>query len=388
MSIAIVAIAYNRVNSLNRLLKSLNDAYYPSDDIPLIISIDKSNTDEVERFADDFLWKHGPKKVKKHDKNLGLKKHILEQGQELDNFDAIIILEDDVIVSPAFYCYALQSVKKYASNTDIAGISLYSFPLNNYTNYPFCALKDSNDVFFMNIAQSWGEIWMKKSWLSFYEWFLNNESFEPSDRIPAQLFNWKQSWLKYHNRYCSEKNKYFVYPYHSFSSNCGDLGIHAQKCYNTFQTSMQLSVEGDMKFPNSPEYGICYDCFFENKALYKVLGLSESTCCLDLNCYRTPTNNQRYWLTLKKEPYAVIKSYGLKYKPIEMNVIMGLPGSDIYLYDLSQTASPPSSSFPFGYILYMYRINDLFNLIRRYGFNAIARELKEKIIRKIKLWKI
>ena len=39
---AIIVIAYNREESLKRLLTSLNNAIYESDDITLIISIDKS----------------------------------------------------------------------------------------------------------------------------------------------------------------------------------------------------------------------------------------------------------------------------------------------------------------------------------------------------------
>ena len=66
MDIAIIAIAYNREQSLQRLLTSLNAARYPEKDVTLIISIDKSDTDIVERAADAFVWKHGTKRVKKH----------------------------------------------------------------------------------------------------------------------------------------------------------------------------------------------------------------------------------------------------------------------------------------------------------------------------------
>ena len=60
-NIAIVTVAYNRVKSLSRLLNSLLCA--DIDNAPLIISIDKSNTNEVERYANDFIWPYGEKKV-------------------------------------------------------------------------------------------------------------------------------------------------------------------------------------------------------------------------------------------------------------------------------------------------------------------------------------
>ena len=82
-SIALVVIAYNRKDSLHRLLQSLDNAIYDEVSIPLYISIDKSNTDEVERFADEHSWRHGKKTVVKHERNLGLRAHVLEQGRLL-----------------------------------------------------------------------------------------------------------------------------------------------------------------------------------------------------------------------------------------------------------------------------------------------------------------
>ena len=57
MNIAIVCVAYNRTDSLKRLLTSLEQAYYATP-ATLIISIDKSNTDVVEQFADNYHWLH------------------------------------------------------------------------------------------------------------------------------------------------------------------------------------------------------------------------------------------------------------------------------------------------------------------------------------------
>lgn len=98
-----VAIAYNRVNSLKRLLNSLQKAYYDEDvNVPLIISIDKSDTEDVLRLANEFHWNHGDKRVLSHAENLGLKAHVLSQGKLLEEFDAIVVLEDDVVVARDF----------------------------------------------------------------------------------------------------------------------------------------------------------------------------------------------------------------------------------------------------------------------------------------------
>ena len=57
---AIVIIAYNRADSLKRLLSSIARAdYSDTSDITLIISIDKGNNEDVIRAAEDFSWLHG-----------------------------------------------------------------------------------------------------------------------------------------------------------------------------------------------------------------------------------------------------------------------------------------------------------------------------------------
>lgn len=44
---AIVVVGYNRIVSIKRLLKSLQEAYYASIAVPLVVSIDKSDCTEL-----------------------------------------------------------------------------------------------------------------------------------------------------------------------------------------------------------------------------------------------------------------------------------------------------------------------------------------------------
>lgn len=212
-NIAIVTVAYNRVKSLSRLLNSLLCA--DIDNAPLIISIDKSNTNEVERYANDFIWPYGEKKVITHKENLGLRKHILSIGQLLDYYDAVIVLEDDIIVAPGFYKFAVAATKFYCNDNNIAGISLYNYPFNYQTFEPFDALKSEYDVYFMQIAMSWGQVWMRDSWRRFYNWYEQTKHNKLACINNIYCFKeWgEKSWLKYHIAYCIDQNKYFVYPY-------------------------------------------------------------------------------------------------------------------------------------------------------------------------------
>ena len=63
MRTAIVAIGYNRPLCIARLLKSVFSADYIGESVTLIVSIDKSANDEVERVARQFVWPFGEYRV-------------------------------------------------------------------------------------------------------------------------------------------------------------------------------------------------------------------------------------------------------------------------------------------------------------------------------------
>src|SRR5689334_8218108 len=107
MKPAVVISAYNRPESLDRLLNCLNKADMPTD-VPLIISIDSggSRESDILRVAQSFDWHHGEKRVIQHDSPLGIVKHFHFCGSLAHEFGSIVKLEDDYYVSPAYYYYA------------------------------------------------------------------------------------------------------------------------------------------------------------------------------------------------------------------------------------------------------------------------------------------
>lgn len=332
--IAIVAVAYNRIGPLKRLLVHLSNAYYPDENIPLIISIDKSDTDEVEQFADNYQWSHGLKIVDKHQENLGLRNHMMSLGKWFEEYDALIILEDDIIPSPSFYYYAMSATEKYANNEKVGGISLYNFSIHYATYLNFTPLKSEYDVYLIRWAMSWGEIWLKNQWEDFYKWYLDNMEFTYDPRIPATLFSWsKKSWLKYHTRYLIERDKFFVYPYVSLTTNGAEPGEHYKFSDSTFQVPLQYGVKRNFNMPDSIDDLVCYDEYLENTRL----NLSDyaNDICIDLTGSKKDSGGLRYLLTYKHLNYKIIKSYGASFRPIEVNVIDNVAGSDIFLYDTS-----------------------------------------------------
>lgn len=380
--IAIIAVTYNRVDSVTRLLKSLEEANYGDEKPTLIISIDKSKTDVMEVFADNYKWPHGEKIVRKHEKNLGLRNHMMSLGEWFDRFDTLVVLEDDIVVSPCFYTYVRQSSDKYMGSKDVCGISLYNFARNYQTRMPFVPMTSEYDVYFINCAMSWGEVWMKPQWQEFYQWYLEHQDFPTEPHLPELICTWNKSWLKYHTKYCIEKNKYFLYPYVSLSSNNTDVGEHAGEGNSWgFQVSMQYGNKKTFNMPVKADEAVCYDGFFENKAIYKALGLEEKDCCIDLCGTQCNRLKKRYWLTLAHADFPIVESFALNYRPIEINIIEKVKGKSIYLYDTNEQAyKVPVSKM---LVLFLYNLEEISMFVHQYGWRSFIKDAIKLLTRRL-----
>lgn len=384
MNIAIVTVAYNRIDSLSRLLSSLEHAYY-DDHVTLIISVDKSPTNAVETFADEYNWPYGQKVVDKHAQNLGLRAHMMSLGKWFNQYDALIVLEDDVVVAESYYSFAKQAILKYQHCDTIAGISLYSYHVNYQTNLPFCPIRDTHDVYFMKCAMSWGQVWMRDSWYKFYEWYLNHQEFPILKHLPRNICLWgKKSWLKFHIRYCIENNKYFVYPFCSLSTNFSDAGTHNNGISpNVFQVPLQLGTKCKYILPDYDKKVVRYDGFFENISLYEHFNLSEDELCLDLNGKNGNIEGKRYWLTTKQCNYRIVKSYGLNYRPIELNILCNNSGNQIFMYDTFIFQHNKLAINNQSY-LYHYYLYNMVSFIKSYGFKHFFNDIFEIVRRRFR----
>lgn len=358
----IIAIGYNRPESLKRLLTALNRADYQENKILLIISLDFSGISEIQEIADTFTWKHGPKVVKAYAQKQGLRKHVLKCGGYMEEYalDAIAVFEDDIFPSPAFFNFMDQAVRYYKDDMQIAGISLYTHIWNTNCNKSFYPLSGHADIFFLQLAQSWGQIWMRQQWLDFKTWYTqNSHSFSHADHMPAYICHWPDtSWLKYHTRYCIEKNKYFVYPYEALSTNFADAGEHNHVHSTFLQAPLGMDRKKQYIFTALTQSTVIYDAFFENKQLTQNLNFSENELCIDLYGSKDNFDKKKYWLTTKEADYKIVKTYGLKLRPQELNVIMEIKGTEIKLYDTKTMQKNPRDRhlFPKCYDYY-YKIS-------------------------------
>lgn len=333
--IGIVVIGYNRIQSLERLFRSLKRAEYGDDKVDLIISIDNSGKLDVIDFANVFSWDIGEKSVYTYPKRLGLREHVLHCGNFLDKYDAIIVLEDDVYVAPGFYEYAKEAVEFYHDDDRIAGISLYNHLVNVHCKRVFQPEYSQYDTYFMQFAQSWGQVWMKRQWNDFIRWFNANRNMDLSPKkYPQFLCNWPEdSWLKYHIMYCVENEKYFVYPYMALSTCFSENGENTRVKSNMYHVPFSRGVKYGYSFPTLTKEAVIYDVFFERKGLGYLLGIDDKELCVNLYGEKQFVS-ERYQLTMMNLSKKIIKSYALEFRPHEMNVILELAGNDIFLYDM------------------------------------------------------
>lgn len=341
---AIVAVGYNRPASMKRLLDSVCNAFYPVDGIDLIISIDKSDIcDEVKQVADSVEWKYGNKTVRTFGERQGLRKHVIQCGDLSEKYEAVIILEDDLIVSPSYYSYTYNAVNYYTDDR-IAGIALYSHGWNGYANTQFIPEKNEYDVFMGQFSITWGQCWTRKNWNSFKKWYSEHEDKLPNvnDKLPIGISNWsKQSWGKYFISYMVETDKYYVIPYTSMTTNFAEIGQHNDRADSSHQVQLMLGVKKDYSFCEF-EQAVKYDVFFERKYNddYFIHGIEASKICMDLNGIKPNTGNCQFVLIDRSMPLELVTSFALRMHPVESNITMAIKGDDLYLYKC------PNSNYP------------------------------------------
>lgn len=330
--IAIVVVGYNRIIPLKRLLNSLLRAKYGQDSVPLYISIDCSHDEDLYEYVQCFQWPFGHKYVAIQDERLGLKNHILQCGDLTEQFKAIILLEDDVFVGEYFYDYVTHVVEAYEGDNRIGGFALYTHELAG-TGTPVSYLNDGSDTFLRQDVVSWGECWTKNQWMLFRAWL---NGFDDSDfnriDMPEQTKKFKHSWTKYYAAYLVDTNRYFVIPYHSYTTCFCDAGEH----FNMLTMAGQVSLTGVKNtyiFKPFDEM-TRYDIYWVNESIYEWIGLNKQDLCVDWYGMNQNIKKCRYLLTPAIYPHEIVRRFGLYLKPIELNVKYNIEGEGLFVYDL------------------------------------------------------
>lgn len=353
---AIVITAYHRTEPLKRLLASLAKALYPSQPVTLIISVDKSDTGEPAALARDFQWPYGDKEVIVHPSHLGLLNHQLYVLGLAEKYNDLIILEDDLMVSPYFYGFAQQALAFYENAPAIAGVSLYHYNMSESSLLRFEPIVDGSSVYFMQYPSSWGFAINKKHAFSFLESYTKG-SLKSHNREPLFIKNWPpQSWKRYMVSYLNEKDNYFVFPRLSLTTNFSPAGTHSPCAMELFQVPLQT---GNVSYRFIPfiESKAVYDSYFEmtpaclNKhtALFAAYNYE-----LDLQGGKElPASDAPYVLTIRRTSQHLF-SFSSAMKPLLLNIIFNETGKDIF-FTLKNHVTEKPRNIHYGHAEYMHR---------------------------------
>lgn len=176
----IVLFAYKRCDTLIQTVEALKKNYLAADSELIIFSDGPKNETEFQRVNEvrDYLKKvNGFKSVRiiVSPINKGLANSIIDGVSELFiNYEALIVLEDDLISTPNFLDFMNQSLVMFHENKNVFSISGFSFNLDAQ-HYDY-------DTYFLNRGWSWGWATWKDRWehvdweIKDYDAFIKNKA--------------------------------------------------------------------------------------------------------------------------------------------------------------------------------------------------------------------
>lgn len=330
---AIIILGYRRLYSLQRLLKSLLEAALvveKNEPFELVISFDEGSDEGAIRFCKNFFSQHFNIKVVVHESKLGPDKHNLWAMEQSESQGAVLILEDDLMVSPSLFYYALNALHFYRNDDQIAGIGLYNFERNLVCNYPFHKLQDGSDSYYYQKATSWGLLVTNTQWQGFKNFKQNLNEID----LPSVYSHWSDEvWEKKFNAYLIQEKKYFVHPHISLTTNFGELGVHVnKKIYrHAFQSLIQQGVQQSFHFLELNKSKAVYDAYGEP---VKVSGFKEGEITCDILGARNLSKVKTKYILTSRHCKESIEGYALDLVPPELNVSHHLRGVDLVVSEV------------------------------------------------------
>jgi glycosyltransferase involved in cell wall biosynthesis len=175
----------------------------------------------------------------------------------LEEYERIIVLEDDMVTSKHFLSYMNDSLERYESNQDVISVHAYMYPVKG--SLP--------EYFFLKGAHCWGWGTWRRGW-NLYERdgrnLLNRirerngaREFDYDDAYPFtsmlenQILGLNQSWAIRWHATAFVNDKLTLYPSKSFVQNIGfdDSGVHSIKRDQVYQVNLRDSYSGLPEIP-------------------------------------------------------------------------------------------------------------------------------------------
>ena len=264
----IVLFTYNRPEHTSRTLKALA-ANELADQSKLIIYSDGPRSEQdipaVESCRAICAAMDGFASVEIHasDKNKGLAASVIEGvSQTLEEFEHVIVMEDDLVSHHYFLRYMNHHLNKYKDEEDVISIHGYLSPIDQELNQPF----------FIRGADCWGWATWRRGWKVFesdaqvlYDKIAEDESlrhtFDMEDsyhftrmlreQIDGEIDSWAIRW----HASAFLKNKLTLYPPSSLIRNIGmdGSGTHKDKSSAFHSELDKIELDQVLKSPKTIE---------------------------------------------------------------------------------------------------------------------------------------
>ncbi len=281
----IVLFVYNRLDHTQGVIETLSknflakesELYVFSDAAKSENGLEKVNA--VREYIRDDAWHGMFKKVSiiEAEKNKGLARSVIGGVTKIiQEYGKVIVVEDDLLLSPYFLNYMNDALDYYRDDKKIWSISGYSFPMKSLKKYP-------HDIFYSYRGCSWGwatwtDRWETVDWqVSEYDQFINSQEWierfnrggvDLTNMLKMQMEGKIDSWAI---RWCfaqSNRDMYTVYPRISYLENagCDGSGMHSgaddeyytdmsgcvPKCkFETLEIDRKIAKEFQMKYKDT-----------------------------------------------------------------------------------------------------------------------------------------
>ena len=277
----IVLFVYNRPAHTQRVIEALQKNELSSKSKLYVFSDGPRNEKHTESVLNVRKLIKGVKgflnvEIIEREKNLGLATSIISGVSEiLNHSDRIIVLEDDLLVSPYFIDYVNQGLFVYENDLNVASIHGYIYPIKN----------ELPQTFFLRGADCWGWATWKRAWATFEqdaEKLINklsemnlvsqfdfNGSVSNFNMLQKQSKGLIASWAIRWHASCFIRNMYTLYPGTSLVRNIGndDSGTHtlSTRVYDTELFVSEIPIDKKEVFEEQAIRSLLENYFYSIK---------------------------------------------------------------------------------------------------------------------------
>ena len=237
-SFQIHVLTWNRPDSFERLLRSLNSSSYDGDHLDLFIHIDGGGGEKTKAIARKFHWPHGKKHVLQSEVNMGLALSWFNAWRPKSLKEQAIIFEDDIVVSPLWYQWLKRAWAAYKEIPDLAGISLMRQSLvpkgAKVTKFE---IVNNHEPFLYKLVGSTGFSPHPGHWKNFTDWIHSVDYTKIDVFVPGLITSlwWRgqnktSMWTQHFIYFCSKNELYTLYINlpngTTLASNMQEPGLH------------------------------------------------------------------------------------------------------------------------------------------------------------------